>query len=321
MTCFYDISRCLGSLNNSKEQGEKQMGLLTEKVAVLTGAGRGVGRAEAIAMAKEGARLVINDPDLNTDGKGTRSPVADQVVEEIKAAGGQATANYSDVGTVEGVDDMIWTALNKFGRLDIMIHNAGILRDKTLLNMSEEDWDLVQKVHSKGTFLCTRAAGRVMKAQGVGGVILITSSMSGLIGNFGQSNYSFAKAGMYGFTKSVAMELGRYGIRVHSICPNAYTRMTAGLLTQRGFNEEKLSPATMGPLVVFLASDLAKDLNGRVILAHGGSIGVKVTEFKIKMAGGFNKKDGIPTAEEIAKNIGKVLIPDRDLEFMDSFEI
>ena len=184
------------------------MGLLDGKVAIITGAGRGVGKAEAMAMVAEGAKVVINDLGGSMDGIGGASMVADEVVGEIKAAGGQAAANYSDVGTLEGVDNMIWTALNKFGRLDIMVHNAGILRDRTLLNMDETDWDLVQKVHAKGSFLCTRAAGRVMKAQGEGGVIMNTTSMSGLIGNFGQSNYSFAKAGMYGFTKTAAMELG-----------------------------------------------------------------------------------------------------------------
>ena len=293
------------------------MGLLAGKVAIVTGAGRGVGRSEAITMAKEGAKVVVNDLGGRLDGTGAQSPIADEVTKEIKTFGGQAVSNYSDVSTLDGVDTMIWTALNKFGRLDIIVHNAGILRDITLLNMSEDDWDLIQKVHSKGAFLCTRAAGRIMKAQGHGGVIMNTTSMSGLIGNFGQSNYSFAKAGIYGFTKTAAMELGRYGIRVHAICPNAYTRMTANLPALKGITEEMLDPEAMASLVVFLASDLAKELNGRVLMAHGGTIGAKVTEFKMKMANGFNKKDGIPTAEEIAKNIDRVLLPDPDLEMLD----
>lgn len=290
------------------------MGLLDGKVAIITGSGRGVGRAEALALAKEGAKVVINDLGGGLDGKGERAMVADQVVAEITAMGGQAASDYSDVGNLEGVDSMIWKALSKFGRLDIMVHNAGILRDKSILNMEEEDWDLVQKVHAKGTFLCTRAAGRVMRTQGQGGVIMNTTSMSGLMGNFGQANYSFAKAGMYGFTKTTAAELGRYGIRVHAICPNAYTRMTANLPGLKGVTEEMLDPATMAPLVVFLASDLAKNLNGRVLLAHGGTIGVKVAEFKLAMAKGFNQKGGIPTAQDIADHITQVLIPDPDLE-------
>ncbi|MBW1787501.1 MAG: SDR family oxidoreductase [Deltaproteobacteria bacterium] len=292
------------------------MGLLDGKVAIVTGAGRGVGRAEALALAKEGAKVVIND----LDGTGDKGMVADQVVKDIEAMGGQAAADYSDVGTLEGVDNMIWRALGKFGRLDIMVHNAGILRDKTLLNMTEGDWDLVQKVHAKGTFLCTRAAGRVMKAQGEGGVIVNTSSMSGLMGNFGQSNYALAKAGVYGFTKTAAMELGRYGIRVHAVVPNAYTRMTADLPALKGVTEEMLDPGAMAPLVVFFASDLSKDLTGRVILAHGGTIGVKVSEFKMGMAEGFNKKDGLPTAEDIADNIDQVLAPDPDLNIEIAFK-
>lgn len=296
------------------------MGLLDGKVAIVTGSGRGVGRAEALAMAREGAKLVINDLGIAVDGRGDKAMVADEVVEEIKALGGQAVADYSDVGTLEGVENMIWKALSKFGRLDIMVHNAGVLRDKMLLNMEEDDWDFVQKVHAKGTFLCTRAAGRVMRTQGQGGVIMNTTSMSGLIGNFGQANYSFAKAGMYGFTKTAAAELGRYGIRVHAICPNAYTRMTANLPALKGITEEMLNPATIAPLVVFLASDLAKGLNGRVILAHGGTIGVKVSEFKMTMAKGYNTKAGIPTPQEIADHLEEILVATPDLEMTDALK-
>lgn len=296
------------------------MGLLEGKIAIITGAGRGIGRAEALAMVKEGAKVVINDLGGALDGTGKQAMVADEVVNEVVAMGGQAVADYSDVGTLEGVDNMIWKALSKFGRLDIMVNNAGILRDKMLLNMEENDWDLVQKVHSKGTFLCTRAAGRIMRAQGQGGVILNTTSMSGLIGNAGQANYSFAKAGMYGFTKTAAAELGRYGIRVHAICPNAYTRMTASLPGLKGVTEEMLNPATVAPLAVFLASDLSKNLTGRVILAHGGTIGVKVAEFKMTISNGFNKKDGLPTPEDIADNIDRVMISEPDLEMMATFK-
>ena len=296
------------------------MGLLEGKIAIITGAGRGIGRAEALAMVKEGAKVVINDLGGALDGTGKQAMVADEVVNEVVAMGGQAVADYSDVGTLEGVDNMIWKAVSKFGRLDIMVNNAGILRDKMLLNMEENDWDLVQKVHSKGTFLCTRAAGRIMRAQGQGGVILNTTSMSGLIGNAGQANYSFAKAGMYGFTKTAAAELGRYSIRVHAICPNAYTRMTASLPGLKGVTEEMLNPATVAPLAVFLASDLSKNLTGRVILAHGGTIGVKVAEFKMTLSNGFNKKDGLPTPQDIADNIGRVMISEPDLEMMSAFK-
>ena len=296
------------------------MGLLEGKIAIITGAGRGIGRAEALAMVKEGAKVVINDLGGGLDGTGKQAMIADEVVNEVTAMGGQAVVDYSDVGTLEGVDNMIWRAVSKFGRLDIMINNAGILRDKMLLNMEENDWDFVQKVHSKGTFLCTRAAARIMRAQGQGGVILNTTSMSGLIGNAGQANYSFAKAGMYGFTKTVAAELGRYGIRVHAICPNAYTRMTASLPALKGITEEMLNPVTVAPLAVFLASDLSKNLTGRVILAHGGTIGVKVAEFKMALSNGFNKKEGLPTAQDIADNIDRVMISEPDLEMMAAFK-
>lgn len=296
------------------------MGLLDGKVAVVTGAGRGVGRAEAMALAAEGASVVVNDLGGGVDGTGAETRVADEVVAEIQAAGGSAAGNYSDIGTLDGVDQMVWTALSKFGRLDIMVHNAGILRDKTLLNMEEADWDLVQKVHSRGAFLCTRAAARAMRSQGEGGVIMNTSSMSGLVGNFGQTNYSHAKAGIYGFTKTAAMELGRYGIRVHGIIPNAYTRMTANLPGLQGITEEMLDPATLAPVVVFLASELAADLNGRVLLAHGGTIGVKITEFRMQMNEGFNTKDGIPTPQQIAENIDQVLFAGPDLSIADSMK-
>ena len=296
------------------------MGLLDGKVAIVTGAGRGVGKAEAMAMAAEGASVVINDLGGSVDGTGTGSRIADEVVAEIQAAGGNAAANYSDVGSLDGVDQMVWTALSRFNRLDIMVHNAGILRDKTLMNMEECDWDMVQKVHSRGAFLCTRAAARVMRNQGQGGVIMNTSSMSGLVGNFGQANYSHAKAGIYGFTKTAAMELGRYGIRVHGIIPNAYTRMTSDLPGLRGITEEMLDPSALAPVVVYLASDLSRELNGRVLLSHGGTIGVKITEFKMQMNHGYNTKKGIPTAQDIAENIDKILFEGPDLQIGDSMK-
>ena len=292
------------------------MGLLDGKVAIVTGSGRGVGKAEALHLAKEGAKVVVNDLGGAVDGTGVETMVADEVVKEIKDAGGNGVADYSDIGTLEGADTLIWTALTKFGRIDIMVNNAGILRDKTLLNMTEEEWDGVQKVHTKGSFLCTRAAGRVMKAQGQGGVIITTTSMSGLIGNFGQSNYGHAKAGFYGFTKIAAMELGRYGIRVHCVCPNAYTRMTNSLPGFQDITEDMMSPAAMAPLVVYLASDLSKDYNGRVIGIHGGTTGTKAYEFKMSVSDGYFKQEGFQTVDDIADNIEKVLLPQPDLDMM-----
>ncbi|MBW1947640.1 MAG: SDR family oxidoreductase [Deltaproteobacteria bacterium] len=291
------------------------MGLLDGKVAIVTGAGRGIGKSEAVALANEGAKVVVNDLGGSLHGAGSEAMVADEVVKEINDSGGTAAANYSDISTLDGADAMIWTALSRFGRLDILVNNAGIIRDRTLLNMSEEDWDLVLKVHAKGTFMCARAAARKMRIQNEGGVIINTTSMSGLIGNFGQINYGLAKAGMYAFTKIAAMELARYGIRVHAVCPNAYTRMTADLPGFKDITEEMLSPDAIAPVVVFLASDLAKDLNGRVIGAHGGVGGGKVYEFKMTVADGYFQKKGLPSALEIAENIGQVLnaVPDLNM--------
>ncbi len=289
------------------------MKLLEGKVAIVTGAGRGVGRAEAMALAAQGASVVVNDLGVALDGAAGEVLVADEVVDEIVGAGGKAVANNSDITTLEGVDALIWDAVSKFGGLDILVNNAGVLRDKTLLNMSEDDWDLVQKVHGKGMFLCTRAAGRVMKSGAKGGVIINTTSVSGMAGLFGQANYAFAKAGTYAFTKLAAMELARYGIRVHAVSPNAITRMTTSITGMSDIPEDILSPQATAPLVVYLASDLAKDLTGRVIGLHGGSAGSKAFEFKMKASQGYIKENGLPGVEEIADNIDAILFGEPDL--------
>jgi NAD(P)-dependent dehydrogenase (short-subunit alcohol dehydrogenase family) len=182
------------------------MALLTGKVAIITGAGGGIGREHALAFAKAGARVVVNDLGGDRSGGGKGSDMADKVVAEIKAAGGDAVANYDSVATREGADSLVWTALNKYGQIDILLNNAGILRDRTLLNLSESDWNLVQDVHLKGTFLCTQSVARVLKLQGRGGRIINTTSVSGLMGNFGQGNYAAAKAGIYGLTRTAALE-------------------------------------------------------------------------------------------------------------------
>lgn len=295
------------------------MGLLDGKVAIVTGAGRGVGKCEAIALAKEGAKVVVNDLGGSVDGMGAQAMVADEVVQEIKDAGGQAAPNYSDISTLDGADALIWTALSKYGRLDILINNAGILRDKTFLNMTIQDWDLVMNVHAKGTFLCSRAAGRVMRSQGDGGTILNTTSTSGLIGNFGQINYGLAKAGIYAFTKIAAMELGRYGVRVHAICPNAVTRMTQDLPGMKDVPEDAMSPDGLSELCIYLCSDQAKDLSGRVIGSHGGTAGNKLYEFKMTVSDGYSKTGGLATSAEIADNIESILISEEDLTMAKVF--
>jgi len=294
------------------------MGLFDGKVAIVTGAGRGVGRAEALLLAQEGASVVVNDLGGTVDGAGRDTKVADQVVKEINEAGGKAAANYSDISDLDGADALIWTALSKFGRLDVLINNAGILRDRTALNMSVYDWDLVLQVHAKGTFLCSRAAARIMKTQGSGGAIVNTTSISGLAGNFGQSNYGAAKMAIYALTKIYAMEFVKVGIRVNCVSPSGWTRMVTSIsgAKDRAKQEEMEKIISVEPtarLAVYLASDLAKKLTGRVMGSHGGIKGNKISEYKMINSEGVQKDGGMFTIEEIAENIDKMLCPEADI--------
>ena len=248
------------------------MGLLDGKVVVVTGAGGGIGKAHALAMAKEGAKVVVNDLGGDRHGGGKGAEMADAVVAEIKAAGGEAVASYDTVATREGADGIVWTALNKYGRLDVLVNNAGVLRDRTLLNMGDADWELVQNVHLKGTFLCTQAAARAMKVQGKGGRIINTTSLSGLIGNFGQGNYGAAKGGIYALTRVAALEFQRMGVTVNAIAPVARTRMTEDLSLMKGATADSLGPQFIAPVAVFLASDLASDVTGQVVGEQGGKV-------------------------------------------------
>jgi NAD(P)-dependent dehydrogenase (short-subunit alcohol dehydrogenase family) len=248
------------------------MGMLDGKVAIITGAGGGIGREHALLFAKEGAKVVVNDLGSDRHGGGKGGEMADKVVAEIKAAGGDAVANYDNVASREGADGMLWSALNKFGRLDIIVNNAGILRDKMMVNMSEADFDLVIDVHLKGTFLLTQAAARFFKVQGKGGRIINTTSMSGLIGNVGQANYASAKGGIYSLTVTAAKELSRNGVTVNAIAPVALTRMTTDLQMMKGLTGEQLGPQFIAPVAVFLASDLAADITGTIVGVHGGKI-------------------------------------------------
>jgi NAD(P)-dependent dehydrogenase (short-subunit alcohol dehydrogenase family) len=254
-------------------------GLLTGKVAIITGAGGGIGREHSLLFAKEGAKVVVNDLGSDRHGGGKGGEAADKTVADIKAAGGDAVANYDSVATREGADGLMWTALNKFGKLDVLVNNAGILRDKTMLNMSETDWNLVQDVHLKGTFLCSQSAARVFKVQGKGGRIINTTSLSGLNGNFGQANYSAAKGGIYSLTRTCALELERMGVTVNAIAPVALTRMTQDLGFMKGATPESVGPQFVAPVVVFLASDLAAHLTGQIVGVHGPKVFVyKMTE-------------------------------------------
>lgn len=278
------------------------MGLLNGKVAIITGSGSGIGRQHAIAMAKEGAKVVINDLGSSRDGTGASTKAADVVVEEIKKMGGVAVANYDSVASMQGAANIVKTALDAFGRLDILVNNAGILRDKTLLKMSEQEFDIVIAVHLKGTFAMSQAAAKVMKEQGQGGRIINTTSIAGLMGNFGQTNYSAAKGGIYSMTKTDAMELEKAGITVNAIAPIAYTRMTEDLPMFQG-QEKELAPEYISPVVVFLASDLSKGITGKIF----GVQGRKIYQFYMKMTDGVTKPDGMWTPQEILQNIDKIL--------------
>jgi NAD(P)-dependent dehydrogenase (short-subunit alcohol dehydrogenase family) len=287
------------------------MGLLDGKVAIVTGAGGGLGREHAMALAAEGAAVVVNDLGGSRDGSGSGSAMADLVANEIKAAGGEAVPNFDNVSTVEGGESILKTAIDAFGQVDILINNAGILRDKSFAKTTEDLWDPVIAVHLKGTYCVTRPVFLHMKERGAGGVIINTSSTSGLNGNFGQCNYGAAKAGIAGFTRCLALEGHRYGIRCHILAPVAHTRLTEDL---PGFDNEKAAaaydPGLVSPLMVYLASDDAKDLTGKTFLAGGG----RIAEMKVVTADGLTKEDngGRWTAAEIGEKMkaGEILLPE-----------
>jgi NAD(P)-dependent dehydrogenase (short-subunit alcohol dehydrogenase family) len=256
--------------------------LLEGKVAIVTGAGRGLGRSHALALAANGASVVVNDIGGATDGTGTDRHPASEVVEAIQAAGGAAAADFNDVSTFDGAGSMLETALEQFGKVDVLVNNAGNLRDRMLVNMTEQEWDAVIAVHLKGHFAPSRlvaAHWREAHKRGEHGLrrIINTSSPSGIFGNVGQTNYGAAKAGIAAFTVIAAMELRRYGVTVNAIAPNARTRMTEDLITDEpgsgpdGF--DAYDPANISPLVVALASDAAQDVTGECFLVSGGSIG------------------------------------------------
>ena len=283
------------------------MSLLKGKVVIVTGAGGGIGREHALALAKQGARVVVNDLGGARDGTGKGSAMADDVVGELRAAGGEAVANYDNVATVEGGEAILKTALDAFGQIDVLVNNAGILRDKTLAKMEPELWDVVIAVHLRGTYCVTRPVFNHMKERGAGGVIINTSSTSGLNGNFGQCNYGAAKAGIAGFTRCLALEGQRYGIRAFALAPVALTRLTEDLV---GFQDEKLKermdPVHVAPLVAFLASDLSKDLTGKTFYVGGG----RIAEMKVVTHKGVTKGEGHWTPEEIAANLKQILLPE-----------
>jgi NAD(P)-dependent dehydrogenase (short-subunit alcohol dehydrogenase family) len=287
------------------------MGLLDGKVVIVTGSGGGIGRQHALALAKEGAAVVVNDLGGARDGKGAGHAMADAVVGEIVAAGGEAVANYDSVATVEGAQNILKTALDAFDNVDVVVNNAGILRDKSFANMTEEMWDIVVAVHLRGTFCVTHAVYNHMKQRGEGGVIINTSSTSGLNGNFGQTNYGAAKAGIAGLTRCLAIEGRKYGIRAFILAPVALTRLTEDLALFQDENvKATMDPKLVSPLVVYLASDLAKEFSGQTFFVGQG----RIAEMRVVTHTGVTKTEngGLWTAAEIAEKMtaGEILLPD-----------
>jgi NAD(P)-dependent dehydrogenase (short-subunit alcohol dehydrogenase family) len=241
---------------------------LKGRTAVITGAGGGLGRTHALLFAKYGANVVVNDLGGKQDGSGKGSEMADKVVDEIKAAGGNAVANYDSVSTQEGAEGIIKTAIDSFGKIDILVNNAGILRDTSFAKMTDAEWDLVFAVHMKGAYYCTKAAWGPMREQKYGRIVL-TSSASGIYGNFGQTNYAAAKMGLVGLGQTLALEGEKYNIRTNIIAPVAASRMTESLLPP--FVLDKLKPECVSPLVVYLCSENV-DVNGELYEVGAGAV-------------------------------------------------
>ena len=246
------------------------MGMLDGKVALVTGAGGGLGRAHAMLLAAEGAKVVVNDLGGARDGTGASTSMADGVVEEITAAGGEAIAHYGSVTSREDAQGMVDAAVGQYGKIDILIANAGILRDKSFKNMTDDMWDVVMDVHLRGTYLTTKVAFDKMLEQGTGGRIIMTSSTSGLLGNFGQTNYGAAKAGIAGFMRCLWLEGVKYGITVNVLAPTATSRLTTDILPEEV--QENFPPEAVSPAVVWLCTDEAREISGRQWLVAGNNV-------------------------------------------------
>jgi NAD(P)-dependent dehydrogenase (short-subunit alcohol dehydrogenase family) len=261
------------------------MGICEGRIVVITGAGRGIGREHALEFASQGAKIVVNDLGAEVDGTGSSAGPAGQVVDEIRGMGGEAVANGDDVSDYDGAGRLIQAAIDTFGGLDVLVNNAGILRDRMLVNMTIDEWDAVIRVHLRGTFAPTRHAVEYWRNRAKAGEpndarVINTTSPSGIYGNVGQTNYGAAKAGIASFTVIAAMELGRYGVTVNAIAPAALTRMTENLgmgeasAAKKPEEFDPLDPGNIAPLVVWLGSAESAGITGRVFNVQGGNISV-----------------------------------------------
>jgi NAD(P)-dependent dehydrogenase (short-subunit alcohol dehydrogenase family) len=282
------------------------MGICDDRVAIVTGAGRGIGREHALLLAAQGARVVVNDLGGSMDGTGSDAGPAQQVVDEITAQGGEAVANTDDVSDWAGAEKLIGTALEAFGRLDVLVNNAGILRDRMLVNMAEGEWDAVIKVHLKGTagpshFAANHWRERSKAGDEVDARIVNTSSPSGTYGNVGQTNYGAAKAGIAAFTIIAAKELARYGVTVNAVAPAALTRMTADLQIGQldGEAKEQMAPRHIAPIVCWLASPLSAGVTGRVFDVSGQMISVSE---------GWHRGPSIPDPDSDPQVLGHAVV-------------
>jgi NAD(P)-dependent dehydrogenase (short-subunit alcohol dehydrogenase family) len=307
--------------------------LLKGKIAVVTGAGKGLGRAEAIGLAAQGARVVVNDLGANIDGSGASSSPADEVVAEIKKAGGEAVPSFASVAAVDGAESIIKTALDSFGGIDVLVNNAGFTIDRMVYNATDEEWDAVIKTNLYGTFYCTRAACRFMRKQGYGRIIN-TSSHSGL-GNMGQVSYSSAKEGIVGLTRTVARDMGRYGVTCNAIRPVAGTRGIRELVEKKGLREawgkvfgqeeadkrikrmlEVNLPEDVANLVIYLASEKADNVNGCIFEVWHGHVGIYNDLPPVEKV---LEKEGRWTPEELAGAMPQTLTKDKVREIPPFF--
>lgn len=267
------------------------------RVAIVTGAGGGLGRSHALALAARGVKVVVNDLGGSVDGTGGSETMAQSVVKEIEAMGGEAIANGANVTNSAEVEAMVAEAIERFGKVDILVNNAGILRDRSFSKMTMDDWDLVVAVHLKGSATCTKAVWNHMKENGYGRIVMTTSS-SGMYGNFGQTNYGAAKAGLSGFMRTLCLEGAKYDIRVNTLSPTARSRMTEGLMPEEILEKLRVEPVSQG--LVYLVSD---DAPNRVILAAGAG-GYALT--KVFETPGINLSEGEATAENVAAHWDKI---------------